>query len=767
MALRIGSLYVSLTANSTGLVKGFADAAKAAEKVAKDVKKASSEVAQVAGTFAALGGAAVKLASSVDGPTKKAMDGLEKSTKLLAVQVADMLLPAVREVGAMFQRAASAVAGLDPETKKSISNFAVLAVQLALAGKAMSLVASVSSQVLGAMRAVAAVIAGIGVGPLLAIVATLAVVAAGIAALHYAFRTNLGGIADAWKSLLDWLGSTWNGVFEGVLSGLNSWAIQVTLIFRGVIGLMEKVARARGDTQAAAGYGVAGRVIETSLATFGGVGMLKAAAVQGLELGKAVGDAFVDEWKRILSGMDLGGMFKGGKTISLGRGMGAAAAKGPAISGAVSRDFGGINAGGAWLHEMDKLAKDTAKGAAAVDKARLLEMKSRLAIASDLEKQKRIAGAIQSGTTATLSKPDRGVADQQMAATMSDAVNASSWGAAMATLEAGLQGSLTFGRELQVWGARMSGLLGSSGKQILGAVGDLVDSVVQGAQAGGVWGAIIAAFMEIAKKTASAMKFLDTAMAFVGKLAEMVEPLVAPIFDALTDVLAAVLNAIGPLFAALQPLFDAFSAIIKDLMPIFDGLGYVIQALSPILELIGRLVQALEPLIKVIFEIIGGVLKVVATVVLGIIIAANEIAAAFGDEAARAESDRLKGIVDKMWNPNDGAAQAEARANTRATIENTAATEANTAVTNESLTNVPSGYKLALARFNADMGITGSAAFVGAGAGGGTTINGDVYVTTDGETVEQIAEDARREAARELGQQRGTGAPPRGRCGRD
>jgi phage-related minor tail protein len=761
MALRIGSLYVSLTANSTGLVKGFAEAAKAAERVAKDVKRASAEVAQVAGTFAALGGAAVKLAASVDGPTKNALAGLERSTKLLAVQIADMLLPAVKAISEMFRTMAGVVAGLDPETKKSISSFAVLAVQLAIAAKGLSLVASISANVFGALRAVAAVVAGIGVGPLLSFGIAIAGVIALAVLLHRAWRKNWGGIQEATASVVEWIrdafgqlanfiGGVWDFLVDGAAKFIDS-LLDVVDALQSVTG--KKLINTGGLRE-----GFAGLFKDLKSGSF-----FSEAFKFGKGIGQQVAEGLAEEFAAIKKELGLDDLLKGGKTIGLGRGMGPAAPKGPAVSGAVAPQFNGINAGGAWLHEMDRLAKDTQKHADDIDKVRGLELRNRLAIASDLEKQKRVAGAIQSGTVSSLTGGARADAEKQMAGTVDSAVNAGSWGEAMDTLEAGLQGSLTFGKELEVWGKRMSGLIGSAGKQILGAVGDLVDSVVQGAQAGGVWGAIIAAFMEIAKKTASAMKFLDTAMAFVGKLAEMVEPLIAPIFDALTDVLAAVLNAVGPLFASLQPLFDAFSSIIKDLMPIFDGLGYVFQAIGPILEFIGRLVQSLGPLIKIIFEIIGGVLKVVATVVLGIIIALNEIAAAFGDEAAKAESGRLKGIVDKMWDPNDGAAQDAARENTRATIENTQATN-NLSQATESLTNVPTGYKLALGRFDADMGITPSNAFAG-GGGGGTTINGDVFVTSTATTVDDLAEDAAKEARRDRGQERGNPSRGRGRGG--
>jgi hypothetical protein len=160
------------------------------------------------------------------------------------------------------------------------------------------------------------------------------------------------------------------------------------------------------------------------------------------------------------------------------------------------------------------------------------------------------------------------------------------------------------------------------------------------------------------------------------------------------------------------------------------------------------------------------VVKVIATILLGIMIGLNELAAAFGDTAARAEADRMKGLVDKMWAPaaNELAiAEGEAaRAAWRnAAGQNDAADAAAKAA--QQFTNVPSGYRMALARYNADLGITGPVV----GGGGGTTVNIYGDINSSAETVENLAEDAKKEAARERGQQRGTGAPPRGRGGRD
>lgn len=234
-----------------------------------------------------------------------------------------------------------------------------------------------------------------------------------------------------------------------------------------------------------------------------------------------------------------------------------------------------------------------------------------------------------------------------------DAAGAGSWGEAIQVLQSDFRQALgqmpDFGAELGVWFERMSGQLAASGSQMLGAVGELVNSIVQGAQAGGVWGAVIAAFMEIAKRTKSALEFLDTAMQFVEKIADMVEPLVAPIFDALQGVLEIVVDIVAPVFQALQPLFTAIGSLVDSLSPILWALGDVFSSLAPIIEFLGKVIAVIFDALKPVFEIIGVVLKFVATVVYGVLIMLNEIAAAFGDKKAAEEAKKLRANVEKMW----------------------------------------------------------------------------------------------------------------------
>lgn len=240
-----------------------------------------------------------------------------------------------------------------------------------------------------------------------------------------------------------------------------------------------------------------------------------------------------------------------------------------------------------------------------------------------------------------------------------EAASLGSWGTAMKVLgenfKAAFKRMPDFGAELSVWWKRMSGQLAAAGTQMLGAVGELVNSIAQGAQAGGVWGAVIAAFMEIAKRTASAVAFLDSALQFVEQLATMVEPLVQPIFDALQGVLEILSDAVAPVIAALQPLFTALGRMIDDLSPVLFAVGDLLAALSPILQFVAEDIARVLKFLKPVFEIIGGVVKAIASVVLGVLIGLNEIAAAVGDTKAAAEAKRLRAMVDDMWKSADKA----------------------------------------------------------------------------------------------------------------
>lgn len=763
MALQLGSMYVSLSARTSAFAKGMASAMGSLERFAKEAKKVSADVAQFSGALSAIGIGAVKLASTVDGPTKAAMTGLEQSTKLLAVQVADMLLPAVRELTAMFQKAAGIVAGLDPEMKKQVSTFAVMAVQVAFAAKALSMFSGIAGSAFGVLKSALSMIAAVGTGPLLSIALGVAGVVAMVVLLHRAWRKNWGGIQETTGEVVEWLrgafqqfaefmGKVWNFVIDGA-------ARFVEAILGAIDALQELTGKKLIDTGGLR-EGFNGLWKDLKSGSF-----FADAFKFGKTVGQQVAEGLAEEFALIkaelVQKLGLDKLTKGGraKPIGLGRGMGSASPiKSGAVGGALSQAMKGTVSVAPLVDEVDAAAKALSQQNVQSELLRR-EMQARAAAeAAAAASLDRMMAARATGNTQSLTKTEKKEFSQQNSEVLAEAVGAGDWAAAQAKLRDGLKGAYTFGAELAVWGARMGPMVAGMGKQLLGEVGNLIGAIAEGAELGGLWGAIIAAIMEIAKKTESAMRFLDVAMEFVSQLAGMLEPLVKPIFDALTNVLGVVVDIIEPVFAALKPLFENVGKFVDQLAPILYAVGDVLQAVAPVLEVIGKVVgvifEALDPLI----QLIAGILKVVATVILGVIIALNEIAAAFGDKAAAAESAKLKGIVDSMWSrtPEQERANMQLEGETlrNAAAQGEAADAAQKVA--ESLSNVPSGYKLAMARYTADLGIgTAGAATVAAG-GGGFTVNGDVNITSSAGTVDELAEDARRQAERERAQRRGS-----------
>jgi len=736
MALKLGSLYVSLSANSSQYMKSMAQAAQMADKVAKEIKKASNDIAQVSGSFAAVGVAALALASTVDGPTKKAMDGFKQSSQLLAVQVADILLPAVRALSDLLKQAAGVIAGLDPQVKKQVASFAVWAVEVAAAAKAISVLSTGASAIFGVLSSGFKIIAAIGSGPLLAIVAAVAAVVGVVILLHRAWRKNWGGIQEVTADILKWfhdafskLAKFFGGVWDFIIDGAAKFVDALLDAFE----VVEKLTGQKIGPDGVAGLreGFAGLWKDLKSGDF---------FSQAFDFGKSVGGQIVDgikeEWASIQSELGLDKLMSGfakGKPIALGRGMN----KSPKSNGHdAMADMSMATA--------EAMALAEARDLAAAQKAAAEEADQMAAIMLQAANDADAMGAAQ-----------RQAAEEQARAAEAQAKAASAKMKAIASIA-------------------MNGL---------GALGQTINNIAQGAQAGGIWGAMIAAVMEVFTRMEGFQKMLGTLEYGLKRLGEFMEPLVGELFGIVETLTVVGTEGLKPIFDALKPLFEGLAKFAKKLVPVIASVGNLFEAVGPILEVLANVVGGILDAVSPILDLLSGVVKIIATVVLGIIIGLNEVAAFFGDARARAESDRMKALVDKMWAPGAddlAIAQGEAARETwrnaaaqgAAATATTAAAEAAQEVA-ESLSNVPSGYKIALSRFNAQdaagsvfLGDSVSpnqsqsfeygAANGANGAGlGGITINGNVSITSTADNIEDLGDDIRRERARERGQRRG------------
>lgn len=740
MALKLGSLYVSLSANTGAFIKSMSQAAKMAEKVAKEIKKASNDVAQASGSFAAVGVAALALASTVDGPTKKAMDGFKQSSQLLAVQVADMLLPAVRALSDLLKQAAGVIAGLDPQVKKQVASFAVWAVEIAAAAKAISVLAAGASTAFGLLRSGFKIIGAVSSTLTIGVVAAVAAVIGVVLLLHAAWRRNWGGIQKITADVVDWfrdafskLANFFGGVWDFIIDGFK----RMTDTWLDALQIVEELTGTKIGPDGVAGLreGFEGLFKDLKSGEF-----ISGALSDAFDAGKSIGSSLVDgvkeEWAAIQSELGLDKLMSGftkGKPIALGRGM----HKSPKSNGHdAMADMSMATA--------EAMALAEARDLAAAQKAAAEEADQMAAIMIQAANDADAAGEAQ-----------RQAAEEQAKAAEAQAKAASAKMKAIASIA-------------------MNGL---------GALGQTINNIAQGAQAGGIWGAMIAAVMEVFTRMEGFQQMLSTLEYGLKRLGQFMEPLVGELFGIVETLTVVGTEGLKPIFDALKPLFEGLAKFAKKLVPVIASVGNLFEAVGPILEVLANVVGGILDAVSPILDLLAGVVKIIATVVLGIIIGLNEVAAFFGDARARAESDRMKALVDKMWAPgaNDLAvAQGEAA---RETWRNAAAQGAAATATQhaadaaqevaESLSNVPSGYKIALSRFNAQ-DAAGPTSYMGLGAdvstnqtigfgganggavlGGGITINGNVSISSTADNVEDLGDDIRRERARERGQRRG------------
>jgi len=207
----------------------------------------------------------------------------------------------------------------------------------------------------------------------------------------------------------------------------------------------------------------------------------------------------------------------------------------------------------------------------------------------------------------------------------------------------------------------------------------------------------------------------------LNKLAEFFGPILGWIWDFISEQTAVGTEIVGKIIKALSPIFEAIGEVFNAIGPILGLVGVFIDMLKPALEAfgkaIGAIIKALGPVIKIIFDVIKWILVVIGAVIGAILEVVNKIMQfiawvieLFGDRAAASEMrsnmtnmaeywDGLVALADTTWEAVDATnAETVARWDAKIASDEMAASARKAA---EELTNVPGGYKVALARYNA------------------------------------------------------------------
>ncbi|NTX17713.1 phage tail protein [Myxococcus sp. CA056] len=320
--------------------------------------------------------------------------------------------------------------------------------------------------------------------------------------------------------------------------------------------------------------------------------------------------------------------------------------------------------------------------------------------------------------------------------------------------------------------------------QAFGRVYELVDRFQQGMSAGGVWGGLIAVVAELLSQSTTFGTLLQMVTNFIQYVADVLGRVLAPVLP----LLASVFNMVTPLLDALVPVLEMFSKPVQAITPIFEVLGTLFKGLAPIITVFGQiLVALLEPLTLLSGPIMKGLFAVIRIVAMGILYVVKGIGTVWnaiigfvasvfkalgkvplvggafrkmaqGLDSMKVPMDAVDGALETLKDTTYDTAAANAAAGVAA-WENAAATNRAT----EALTNVPTGFKVALARFNAQDPIAGAPSTPGSSplvpspvvpVSGGNVSVGQIVVQgaeDPEETARQVYIEMKREAHRRRG----------------
>lgn len=255
----------------------------------------------------------------------------------------------------------------------------------------------------------------------------------------------------------------------------------------------------------------------------------------------------------------------------------------------------------------------------------------------------------------------------------------------------------------------------------LGDLGQTINAGFQGFQTAGIWGAIAGVMADILSRAKGFQQLIDIGN---GQLQQALLDMAGPINDiigGLRQFMGGISGITGALHTILGPIFTFLGQILTEIAPILEAFG---ASLRPIGIVLQSLLPILNTVLKPILQLVGNVFLVLAEVAYGIILAiqgiweqileaAISVYSSLGGDASalvklagenqvnmRQEQEQMS----NLWNGGLGglADQASASADAAEALGKSAdkaATSINKMT--EQLTNVPQGYKIALARFTA------------------------------------------------------------------
>lgn len=162
----------------------------------------------------------------------------------------------------------------------------------------------------------------------------------------------------------------------------------------------------------------------------------------------------------------------------------------------------------------------------------------------------------------------------------------------------------------------------------LGDLGDTIGAGIQGAQAGGPFGALAAVFVDLLSKAPSFMKIVETLNEAMGKLTQVFEPLlqaIQPLVTIVVELIGWIGGVLGDVLQALMPAITGIIQAIGQLLPVIMDvltpiLAFLVRIITPLARIIGTVAQIIAAVLTPIFQILGIVLEPIIAILDSVLI---------------------------------------------------------------------------------------------------------------------------------------------------
>ncbi|WP_141591513.1 hypothetical protein [Myxococcus sp. AB056] len=753
--LKVGDLYVAVTASIGGAMANLGKLVKGVEDAAKAVKKKAGDVAKLGAVVAAGLAGAVAAASQSNAAMAQQVERMTALLYTLAADVGDALLPVVEQVADGVERMVARFQSLAPEVRASALDMAVWVAGAGLALGAVGKVAGVVetlamgmgallkvlnalnassalASLAGAMDRVTASMGGmvasapsvksslarlaLSFGTLLVPLAAVAAAVTGVVLLagsvYAAWEDSSTGLADFFRGLGARIGEWASHVVDAFsrafsalgdfLRGIAATVLEkVASLVRGVSRILEPVARAAGFSQLADTF----RDVST---------------ITGKQLLDTLGEGAQLLW----SGAKETAEAVGAAVAGAGRTLAEGAAFGLNTSLAGAKKLGADLAKALNLeHLTDRVQALLAQltGTSAPGKARIRKPTDKAALAAAAKEE----AARESALAKLQAQANEEARREYVASVRADAA-----AGAAAFREMRLQAEALADAARQAMEDARAALT-EKFASAFGRLNGLVDTFMQGLTASGsVLGGVAAVAGDLLTQSEGFRETLAIVEGLIQRVADALGAFLVP----LQPLLGAVSGIIDAVVSVLTPLFTLLGDMLRPLAPPLVLIGQVLQGLAPLLQVVGQAFLAVMaplqliagPVLKALFSVlkfvgmvllnvakaIGSVWNAVVGAVQKVIRAISSLVDWTGFDGLekfarslnrlRVDTDAMGEALDVLGDTTWDSAMARAEETARVREHTQAVSRAT-----EALTNVPSAWKRALRTFEAEDSQTG------------------------------------------------------------